>query len=168
MADIPGVRITMDTNAERAMTVTLQNRMFFKFKECDSGLYFYDTEKKIDKSEEINNNNNSNIINYYCLQIIKEDENLLTKEEIARASKERRYQSILFWTSTTSYINIGWNNMITTCDINSDDIDRADVIWAPAESVLQCKMGFFLNTHTRIPKLTLPLSISKQHKRIII
>ena len=32
------------------------------------------------------------------------------------------------------------NNMITNCDINADDIKRADIIWGPAESVLQGKM----------------------------
>ena len=40
---IPGVRITTDTNQERAMTVTLQNGKFFKFKECKYGIYYYDT-----------------------------------------------------------------------------------------------------------------------------
>ena len=52
MADIPGVRITADTNKERAMTINLQNRNFFKFKGCECGIYFYYTEKKDDKVEE--------------------------------------------------------------------------------------------------------------------
>ena len=46
------MRITTDTNQERAMTVTLQNGKFFKFKECESGIYFYNTEKKDDETEE--------------------------------------------------------------------------------------------------------------------
>ena len=46
VADIPGVRITTDTKQERAMTVYLGNVRTLKFKECESGLYFYDTEKK--------------------------------------------------------------------------------------------------------------------------
>ena len=32
------------------------------------------------------------------------------------------------------------NIIITTFDINSDYIKRADIIWGPAESVLQGKM----------------------------
>ena len=51
------MRITMDTNQERAVTVTLQGGKFFKFNECKSGLYYYDTEKKYDKAEENNNTN---------------------------------------------------------------------------------------------------------------
>ena len=47
MANIPGVRITTDRNQEPAMTVTLQNGKFFKFKEYKSGLYFYDTKRKM-------------------------------------------------------------------------------------------------------------------------
>ena len=58
------------------------------------------------------------------------------------------------------------HNMINNCDINTDDIKRADVIWGPAESVLQGKMKSKKpNTHNNIPKLTLPLSVSQQHKK---
>ena len=62
VADIPGVRITTDTDQERTMTVTIQNGKLFKLKECKSGIYYYDTEKKYDNTEENNNINNNNII----------------------------------------------------------------------------------------------------------
>ena len=56
--------------------------------------------------------------------------------------------------------------MINNCNINTDDINRADVIWGPSESVLQGKMKRKKpNTHDKIPKLTLPLSMSQQHKK---
>ena len=59
------------------------------------------------------------------------------------------------------------NNMINNCNINADDIDRADVIWGPAESVQQGKKKINKpNTHNKIPKLTLPLLVSQQHKQI--
>ena len=59
--------------------------------------------------------------------------------------------------------------MIANCDKNSDDIKRADIIWGPTEPVLQGKMkGKKLNKHSRIPKLALPLLVSKQHKIITI
>ena len=58
-------------------------------------------------------------------------------------------------------------NMITNCNINADDIKRADTIWGPAESVLQGKTkSKRQNTHNKIPKLSLPLSVSQQHKQI--
>ena len=59
------------------------------------------------------------------------------------------------------------NNMITNCDMNADDIKRSDIIWGPAESELQGEMKRKKpNTHNKIPKLTLPLSVSQQHKKI--
>ena len=66
-----------------------------------------------------------------------------------------------------NYIKMVEHNMITNCDINIDDIIRAGVILGPAESVLQGKMKRKKpNTHNKITKLTLPLSVSQQHKTI--
>ena len=73
MADIPGVRITTDKKQERAMTVSLGNGRTLKFKECESGLYFYDTEKKESNVEEINNINENEIIDYSYLQTVQEN-----------------------------------------------------------------------------------------------
>ena len=57
--------------------------------------------------------------------------------------------------------------MITNCDINVDDIKISDIIWVPAESVLQGEMKMKKpNTHNKVPKLTLPISESPQHKKI--
>ena len=59
------------------------------------------------------------------------------------------------------------SNMITNCDINVDDIKRADTIWGPAEYVLQGEMKKKRpNTHNNIPNMDLPLSVSQQHKEI--
>ena len=59
------------------------------------------------------------------------------------------------------------NNMITNCNINADNIKRADTIWGPTESVLQGKMKRKKpNTHNKIPNLDLPLSVSQQNKQI--
>ena len=95
------------------MTFSLGNRRTLKFKECESGLYFYDTDKKENDVEEINNINESEIIDYSYLQTVQENKKFLTKEDIYIASKARRYQSILCWTSTTDYIKMVENNIIT-------------------------------------------------------
>ena len=80
-------------------------------------------------------------MDYFYLQTVKENTKFLTKEEIARAFKARKYQFILCCPSKTSYINIVENNMITNFDINSYDIKRADNIWGTVDSVLQGKKG---------------------------
>ena len=57
--------------------------------------------------------------------------------------------------------------MTTNCDINADDIKKSDIIWGPAEYVLQGEIKRKKpNTHNNIPKLALPLSVSQQHKKI--
>ena len=76
------------------MMVSLGNGRTLKFKKCESGLYFYDTEKRENNVEEINNINENEIIDYSYLQTVQENKNFLTKEEVTRASKARRYQSI--------------------------------------------------------------------------
>ena len=101
------------------------------------------------------------------MQTIQENKNFATKEEVARAPKGRRYQSILRWPSKTNYIKMVENNMITNCNKNADDIQRADVIWGPTESVLQGKTERKKpNIQNNIPNLILPLSVSQQHKQI--
>ena len=60
------------------------------------------------------------------------------------------------------------NNIITNCDINSEYIKRAYIIGGPAESLLQVKKKKKTNKNNRIPKWTLPLLVSKLHKRIIM
>ena len=61
--NIQGVRVTMDISIKKAMNVILKDGKVFKFKECGSGLYFYDimiTDKK--KSVKTNSTFTS-----YCL-----------------------------------------------------------------------------------------------------
>ena len=40
--NIPGVSATMDTSTEKAVNVILKYGTVFKFKECQSGLNYYD------------------------------------------------------------------------------------------------------------------------------
>ena len=100
---------------------------------------YYNTEKKDDETEESNNNNNNAIIDYYNLKNVKEHKKYRTKEKISRVSKARIYQYILCWPSTTSYINIVGNNMITNCDISSYEIKKADIIWEPTDYIFKGK-----------------------------
>ena len=66
-----------------------------------------------------------------------------------------------------NYIEMVERNMNTNCDINTEDIKRADIIWGPAEYVIQGKMKRKNpNTHNKISKLTFRLSVSQQSKNI--
>ena len=56
VADIPGCRITMDTDVNRSIKVHLNDDVFFEFQECKDGLFYYDTNS---------NNNNNTTVNKY-------------------------------------------------------------------------------------------------------
>ena len=40
--NIPVVHVNMDTSIEKAVNIILRSRKVFKFKECVSGLYYYE------------------------------------------------------------------------------------------------------------------------------
>ena len=42
MADVPGSQMTMDSSKDRTITVEYQGKIY-KFKECQDGLYYYNT-----------------------------------------------------------------------------------------------------------------------------
>ena len=57
-------------------------------------------------------------------------------------------------------------NMITNCDINADDINRAAIIWGTTEYVIKGKTKRKKpNTHNKIPNMTLPISVLQQHQK---
>ena len=58
VANIKGVYVTMDTRAEKFISVHLGDGKVLKFLECNSGLYFYDTC----------NNNDKYVVSYSDLQ----------------------------------------------------------------------------------------------------
>ncbi len=56
VADIPGFRITMDTDVDRSITVHINNDVSFEFQECKHGLFYYNTNA---------NNKNNTAVNEY-------------------------------------------------------------------------------------------------------
>ena len=168
VADLPGVIITTDTSKERSMIVTLKDGTVFKFKECASGLYYFDTDKSSDEVA-IVNNTRSNVTEYTMLQTVKGNQEFLSKNEIARANKARRYQSLLYWPSTPAFISIVKDNLTNNCDITVDDIRRAEYIHGPAEPLLKGKMKRrHPDAHSKLTKVPLPLLVSKLHKDLIM
>ena len=50
MNNIPHVQVTMETSIYKAVHVILKDGIVFKFKECGSGLYFYDMASTDDQN----------------------------------------------------------------------------------------------------------------------
>ena len=62
------------------MIVYLGNGRALKFKECESGIYFHDTEKETKNVEDINNIN-GDVIDYSYLQTVQENKNSKQKKK---------------------------------------------------------------------------------------
>ena len=78
----------MDTAKERDMIVTLRERDLFKFKECASGIYYYNNTKH--ESEEATNNTHKTryiVHPYYILNTVNNKKGYLTRQEISGADR---------------------------------------------------------------------------------
>eukprot|EP00957_Ditylum_brightwellii_P034064 2580467-Ditylum_brightwellii.AAC.1 len=66
IASIDGVHLTMNTLEEHGILVHFDDSKVIKFKECDDGLYYFDTATPLDHSIGVTSNNG--VIDYLFLQ----------------------------------------------------------------------------------------------------
>ena len=97
VASVPDVRITMDTFKERAIFVTLPDGKKMKFKECDNGLYYYDTkdELKLPNNKSIKEEVKSYSKQVNFLSTVAENKSLFSRKEIQGAKNARILQQAL-------------------------------------------------------------------------
>ena len=175
IANIPGVRIRMDTMLDRAIFVEYDGKTY-KFTECDEGLYYYDVT---DKCGHNLSNNKYPLEEYSCLQTVTKNEecpysflqtvtknqSYYTKRQIKLAEKARKYQSYLAWPSTQELKDIVRDNLLINCGVTVDDVDRADTIFGDPIPLLKGKMCRRSPIrHPRQTKMRLPLEFLRQHK----
>ena len=158
VANLPGARVTMDTERERAIVLHFDGSDF-KFKECHDGLYFLDT------SITSNLNHNNAITNYLSclLQTVQQNKSVFTKNEISNADKARKIQEIIGWPSDTTFKSIIANNQLNNCPITVDDVTRAHTIYGPAVPLLQGKMARKKSQKPNTTYTPIPASIVTQH-----
>ena len=126
VAKVPGVRVQFDTDVERSINLFYCGKGV-KIKECADGIYFFDTEGH--EGVEHKNNKKSEILCYSALQTTRENKLKYTKKEIVLANKASHYQALLVWPALKRYVRIISQNQINNCDINVDDVMRAEDIW---------------------------------------
>ena len=131
ITNIPGVHVTMDTLKEKAMLVHLLEGKKKKFRECDEGLYFYDTSS--------NNNKNKYKVNKYSKKCqrqgslfttIEENKIMFTKEQINKADFARSLQEQMQWPSDQLFRRYIKENLINTCKVTESVVHRAEKITA--------------------------------------
>ena len=104
MANVTGVRIKMDISKDREITVEYQVKIY-KFKECQDGLYYYDTEVDNYISGSTNKYN-APITNYLFLCTVEDNKSYFSSNETEGANNERKVQKIIGWPSTSNFKSI--------------------------------------------------------------
>ena len=91
------IEVKYDSEKENAFFVFFKSSdRVMKFKQCGVGLYYYD-ENKPDEHEFTQSNLTNTKMNYNFLTSINRNKSLMSRREIERADKARKYQEILGW-----------------------------------------------------------------------
>ena len=139
VANLPGARVTMDTDLDRAI-ILHYNGQTLRFRECTDGLYFFDTDT-LNKTH----NSSKNLLTQYSKQkasfihLVKHNKEFFTQREINGATKARTLQSQIGWPSNTGFKNIICNNLIINSGVTLDDVTRADFIFGTPTPLLKGK-----------------------------
>ena len=130
--NIPGERITFDSDVERVMYVNV-NEKVFKFEQLTSGLYgMVETEK--------NNDTKNEVKNYSMIQTVKQNKELFNKKAISKADESLNIQEYIGWPGTETYKSYINDSHINNCPITSDDVRRARAIYGEPTPLLQGRM----------------------------
>ena len=154
IANIEGVRITMDTDIDRAIQLHYRNETL-SFRECIDGLYYWDSSSKTKLP----------VTNYSTsfAQTVTNNKTYYSRREIQGADRARALQATLGWPSTSTFLRIINNNLIHNSTITADDIKRAEHIYGAAVPLLQGKMVRTTPSSVRIQSTPIPAPIIKQH-----
>eukprot|EP00957_Ditylum_brightwellii_P182548 13905992-Ditylum_brightwellii.AAC.1 len=95
------IHLTMNMLEERAILVHLGDGKVIKFKECDDGLYYFDTVAPLAHFIDVASNNR--VIGYLFLQTIAKNLEYYPKQEIEGEEEAQCLQCILWWPSTRDY-----------------------------------------------------------------
>ena len=101
VANIPGCRLTMDTEVEKAIVINMENGNELKFVECANGLYYYDTTNFNNKNT-INHYSNFDNYNFFINSVVNNKKSY-NKKDIAKANEARRMHHLLCWPSTQQF-----------------------------------------------------------------
>ena len=84
--------MTLYTSIEKYMKLIMIYGTIFKFKECISGLYYYDmTSNDVKDSDKAN----SKFTPYYLLLTVTKSKEFYTRANIEGVDRSRRYQGLL-------------------------------------------------------------------------
>ena len=119
VSEIPGVKITMDTDVNKT-SIFFKDGHTFVFEQYQNSLYFLDTNKSVETSK-----SKCGFKNYSFFSTVSGNKTYFTQQEFKGADNSRQLQEYLSFPSSNilkTYVN---QNLITNCKITADDINRA-------------------------------------------
>ena len=128
---IPGSRVTMDTDVENSITVHI-NGTATKLNQCNDVLYFHDPSVNI--SNNGNNKNKTSIISYSSdhyslLTTVHKNKLFYNKKEIRLADEAMQLVQCLDYPSITNFKEYINRNLLSKNKITAMDINRAIKIY---------------------------------------
>ena len=127
-------RITMDTSLEAAITVHRQDGSHMKFREYQSGLYYFDTAAPTTQP-----NLTSLSQDYLFLNTVAINKGAYTRREIEGADKARVLYKKIGRPSEQAFVEILQKKLIRNCPVTPDDAKRALQIYGPDIATLKGK-----------------------------
>ena len=149
--DIPGARITFDSEVEKAIKVNVNGKVF-KFEQFSNGLYGMVQVEK-------NNDTKNDVENYSMIQTVKQNMELFNKKAISKADESLNIQEYIGWPGTETYKSYINDSHINNCPVTSDDVRRARAIYGEPTPLLQGRM-------TRIKPITAP-TVTREVREVL-
>ena len=156
IAALKGVHITMDTRIQRDICVHFEDQIM-TFRPCKNGLYFFDMNKL---------KNKDTISTYSFLATVKQNSEFFSPQEIQGAKDARALQQKTGWPSTANLKVYISKQLLNNCKVTVDGVNRADIIFGPAEPILEGKMVRKIPTGCKIKRVPLPLPMKEHYTEL--
>ena len=115
-------------------------------------------------------NASSEEVNIYSfIQSVASNKKYLSKQEIQDAERVLYYRELLRWPSMTAFQHYIKNNMLTNCDITSDDVSRSEQIYGKPLPEIKGKLRRATpKSHSDVTRILLPLPMKGRNLQLYI
>jgi hypothetical protein len=163
-------RITMDSSVEAALLVHCGNGEVFKFREYDSGLYYFDTSLLVHKPKTfLPYSSSPTRAPVSFLATVKGNKDNFTRREIEGADAARLLYRKLGRPSEAQFHHALKFNQFANCNVTADDAKRALAIYGPDISTLKGKTTKRKGAHIpSFQRVEIPAPILEHHKNVTI
>ena len=148
-SEIKGARLIMDTQENKNVTLTLEDRRYFIFSPFKNGLYYFDANTIVTNAKP-----KIELENYSFLKTGSDNKKLFSTQEIKGVDTSRKLQEYLCFSGANAFKGCTNQNLRMNCEMTSDDVNRGGIIYSPLEACIKGHMlRHSLLTHNKIKKI---------------